>query len=313
MPRTYTYGPVPSRRLGFSLGIDLVPFKTCSFNCIYCQLGTTTNNTIERKEYAPADEVLEEVKDVLKRGDRIDYLTFSGSGEPTLHARLKYLITEVKKLTTLPIAVLTNGSLLFMPDVQVDLLSADVVLPTLSTTNQIIFEKIHRPHPSLTVEKIIQGLIEFRKKYQGKIWLEIMLVKGINDTHIEIEKLKEIVKKIAPDKIHLNTVVRPPSEKYASPLSDQELLKIKNMFGARCEIIATFKETREAVYLHDVYQDILNLIKRRPVTLDDIATTIGLHKNEILKYCDQLQKEKKILVTEHDGQHYYEAMKKEAH
>ncbi|UCG92847.1 MAG: radical SAM protein [candidate division WOR-3 bacterium] len=311
MPGKYTYGPVPSRRLGFSLGIDIVPMKTCSYNCIYCQLGTTTNNTIERKEYTPRDRILQEVKDTVKQSGHIDYLTFSGSGEPTLHAGLGYLITELKKITPIPIAVLTNGSLLFESSVQRDLINADVVVPTLCTTSQEIFQEIHRPHASLTIEKIIQGLIDFRKKYRGKIWLEIMLVKGINDSETDIEKLHEVVEKISPDKIHLNTVVRPPSEKRATPLSYRELEKIRNMLGAKPEIIAPFKETREAVHLHDIHQSILNIIERRPVTLDDIAAMTGLHKNEILKYCDQLQKEKKILVTEHDGHHYYEVIGEE--
>lgn len=311
MPGNYTYGPVPSRRLGFSLGIDIVPFKTCTFNCIYCQLGKTTNNTLERKEYAPRDGVIQEVKDVLTRTARIDYLTFSGSGEPTLHAGIGYLITELKKISAIPVAVLTNGSLIFESSVQRDLANADVVLPTLCTTSQKIFEQIHRPHASLTIEKIIQGLIDFRKKYTGKIWLEIMLLRGINDSQTNIDRLKEVVERIVPDTIHLNTVVRPPSEKHASPLSYEELQKIKNILGAKCEIIAPFKETREAVHLHDIYQSILNIIKRRPVTLDDIAAMTGLHKNEILKYCDQLQKEKKILVTEHNSKHYYEMIGEE--
>jgi len=308
MPGKYTYGPVPSRRLGFSLGIDLIPFKNCSFDCIYCQLGKTTNKTIERKEYFRYEEILREVKDTIEKGGRIDYLTFSGSGEPTLHSRLGHLINELKKITKIPIAVLTNGTLLFMPDVQQDLLEADVVLPTLCTTTQKIFQKINRPYSTLNIEKIIQGQIGFRKKYKGKIWLEIMLVKGINDAQAEINKLNEVVKEIAPDKIHLNTVVRPPSEKYASPLSIEELQRIKNVFGSKCEVIAGFKDKREALYPQDIEKTIMELTKRRPVTLEDISNVTGLHKNEIIKYIDHLQQEKKIALTEHGGQNYYEAI-----
>jgi wyosine [tRNA(Phe)-imidazoG37] synthetase (radical SAM superfamily) len=307
MPDTYTYGPVPSRRLGFSLGIDIVPFKTCSFNCIYCQLGTTTNNTIERNEYAPRDKILQDVKEVLKKTDRIDYCTFSGSGEPTLHAGLGYMIIELKKITSLPIAVLTNGSLLFMPDVQHDCMNADIVLPTLCTTKQAIFKQIHRPHPSLTIEKIIQGLIDFRKMYQGKIWLEIMLVKGINDALSDVHELKSVVEKIAPDRIHLNTVVRPPSENYAKPLSIEELENIRDIFGDKAEIIIPRAEKRTAIPSADVEQTILEVIKRRPVTVDDISIITGLHKQEILKYLDHLRRANKVQSTEHGGHHFYEA------
>jgi len=311
MQDKYTYGPVPSRRLGFSLGIDLIPFKNCSFDCIYCQLGKTTNKTIERKEYLPTEEILKGVKEILKKGDHIDYLTFSGSGEPTLHSRIGYLITELKKMTKIPVAVLTNGSLLFMSDVQKELSDADVVLPTLCATTQEIFKKINRPIPNIAIEKVIRSLISFRKIYKGKIWLEIMLVKGINDSLSEINKLKDDVVKIAPDRIHLNTVVRPPSEKYALPLSTEELQKVKNILGDNAEIIASTKTKREPAYIIDIEKTIFDIIKRRPVTLDDICSVTDLHRNEILKYLDQLQQDKKIKLTKHDSRNYYEAILQE--
>lgn len=311
MQDKYTYGPVPSRRLGFSLGIDLIPFKNCSFDCIYCQLGKTTNKTIERKEYLPTEEILKGVKEILKKGDHIDYLTFSGSGEPTLHSRIGYLITELKKMTKIPVAVLSNGSLLFMSDVQKELSDADVVLPTLCATTQEIFKKINRPIPNITIEKVIRSLISFRKIYKGKIWLEIMLVKDINDSLSEINKLKDDVMKIAPDRIHLNTVVRPPSEKYALSLSTEELQKVKNILGDKAEIIASTKTKREPAYIIDIEKTIFDIIKRRPVTLADICSVTGLHRNEILKYLDQLQQDKKIRLTKHDSRNYYEAILQE--
>jgi len=311
MQDKYTYGPVPSRRLGFSLGIDLIPFKNCSFDCIYCQLGKTTNKTIERKEYLPTEEILKGVKEILKKGNHIDYLTFSGSGEPTLHSRIGYLITELKKMTKIPVAVLTNGSLLFMSDVQKELSDADVVLPTLCATTQEIFKKINRPIPNIAIEKVIRSLISFRKIYKGKIWLEIMLVKGINDSLSEINKLKDDVVKIAPDRIHLNTVVRPPSEKYALPLSTEELQKVKNILGDNAEIIASTKTKRGPAYIIDIEKTIFDIIKRRPVTLDDICSVTDLHRNEILKYLDQLQQDKKIKLTKHDSRNYYEAILQE--
>ena len=308
MQNKYTYGPVPSRRLGFSLGIDLIPFKNCSFDCIYCQLGKTTNRTIERREYLPTEEILKGVKEILKKGDHIDYLTFSGSGEPTLHSRIGYLITELKKMTKIPVAVLTNGSLLYMADVQKELFDADVVLPTLCATTLEIFKKINRPIPDITIEKVIRGLISFRKIYKGKIWLEIMLIKDINDTQQDINKLKEVVEKIAPDRIHLNTVVRPPSEKYALPLSTKELQKVKKILGNDAEIIARTKTKREPAHIIDIEKTIFDIIKRRPVTLDDICSVTGLHRNELIKYLDQLRRDNKIKLTEHNTRNYYEIL-----
>jgi wyosine [tRNA(Phe)-imidazoG37] synthetase (radical SAM superfamily) len=307
MQSKYIYGPVPSRRLGFSLGIDLIPNKNCSFDCIYCQLGRTRNKTIERKEYLPTEEILQGIKDVLKREKNIDYLTFSGSGEPTLHSKIGDLINEVKKITKIPVAVLTNGSLLFIPDVQKQIAGADVVLPTLCTSNQETLKRINRPHSSLRIEKIIQGQISFRKMYQGKIWLEVMLVRGINDVPEEIEKLKAVIEKIAPDKIHLNTVVRPPSEKSAAALSNDELQKIKDFFGKKCAVIAEFKKKGRRSEIADKEAEILSLIKRRPVTLDDIAKSTGLHKNEVVKYLEHLRVQRKIKLAEYEGKNYYEA------
>lgn len=307
MKNRYTYGPVPSRRLGFSLGIDIVPHKYCSFNCIYCQLGKTTKKTIERCEYTPTKDIIQEIQEVIETTNHIDYLTFSGSGEPTLHSKIGFLIERMKKLTDIPVAVLTNGSLLSIPTVQKELLKADVVLPTLCTTAQKIFERINRPFHDIKITDIITGMISFRKIYENKIWLEIMLVKGINDSVSEIQALKEVVNKIQPDKIHLNTVVRPPSEKHALPLSYEELEKVRSMFGSKCEIIADYKKTRESMFRIDLEEAILDMIKRRPVTVDDICNVTHSHRNEILKYLERLREERKIRLTNHNGREYYEA------
>lgn len=307
MQHKYIYGPVPSRRLGFSLGIDLVPFKVCSFNCIYCQLGPTTRQTTERREYSPTDAVLSDVKKVLKKGNHIDYLTFSGSGEPTLHSRIGYIIREVKKSTQIPVAVLTNGSLLYKPSVQKDLLSADVVLPTLCASNESIFRKINRAHRAITIHKIIRGLIKFRKMYRGNIWLELMLVKGINDTQEEIAALRDIIHKIGPDKIHLNTVVRPPSEKYAAPLTQEDLERIRAVLGEKAEIIAETDAKRRSARGEDTEKMILDIVKRRPVTIDDICKIMDLHIQETIKHIEHLIQKKTIKRTIHEGKIFYEA------
>ena len=168
----HVFGPVPSRRLGRSLGIDLVPFKICTYNCIYCQLGPTTNLTLERKEWVPFDKVIEEAREKIRSADGIDYITFSGSGEPTLHSRIGELIREFKRLSSIPVAVLTNGSLLWQKDVQDDLLEADLVIPSLDAPDRGLFRHVNRPHPDLAFDQVVEGLVKFRERYHGRIWLE---------------------------------------------------------------------------------------------------------------------------------------------
>ena len=300
------YGPVPSRRLGFSLGIDIIPAKTCSLDCIYCQLGSTTKKTLQRKEYISWKKVLSQIKDVLTSGLRIDYITFSGSGEPTLNSALGKLITEIKKITSIPVAVLTNSSLLSRKSVREALMKADVVIPSLDAATQEIFNHINRPHPSLKAKKVIAGLKKLRQEFEGSIWLEVMLVKSINDSPSHIQKLKEVIEEIKPDKIQLNTVVRPPSEEFALPLSLKELEKIRDALGANCEIIAEFRKKKQTPLEENLESAILSMIRRRPVTLSDISTSLGRNKNEILKYLNLLLREGKIKLVIHKNLKYYE-------
>jgi len=303
----YVYGPVPSRRLGFSLGIDFIPLKTCSLDCIYCQLGPTTRKTLQRKEYVSWKKILSQIKDVLSSGQRIDYITFSGSGEPTLNSALGKLIREIKKMTSIPVAVLTNSSLLARKSVRDALKTADVVVPSLDAATQEIFIKINRPHPSLKAEKIIAGLKEFRQEFNGSIWLEIMLVKGVNDSPSHIKKLKEIVAEIRPEKVQLNTVVRPPSEEFAHPLGPEELEEIKDILGENCEIIAEFEKKLQIPRAENLEEAILSMIRRRPVTVSDISSSLGKNKSEIKKCLNFLQQEAKIKLVIHKNLKYYES------
>jgi wyosine [tRNA(Phe)-imidazoG37] synthetase (radical SAM superfamily) len=272
-------------------------------------LGKTTCKTLERKDYAPAQEILGEVERVLEEEDRIDYITFSGSGEPTLHSNIGYLIDELKKLTLIPIAVLTNGSLLYVPEVRNDLIHADVVLPTLCAASQDVFEKVNRGHTDLRIESIIQGLIAFRAVFQGQIWLELMFVKGFNDVPDEISRLQKVIEKIKPDIIHLNTVVRPPSEDYAEALSPTDLDRIKQFIGEKAHVIADFHMDARFSKTTDQVALVLSMIKRRPVTLDDLVNVLGLHKNEILKIIGQLDNQGKILLSKHGKKTYYQSTK----
>lgn len=302
----HIYGPVPSRRLGFSLGIDIIPFKICSLNCIYCQLGPTTKKTIHRKEYLSSSEILSQIKKKLSSGQRIDYITFSGSGEPTLNKTLGKLIREIRKITSIPVAVLTNSTLLSQKSTRNALMDADLVVPSLDAATQEIFVKVNRPHSSLKLEEIIEGLRKLRQEFKGTIWLEIMLVKGVNDSPSHIRKLKEAIARIKPDKVQLNTVIRPPAEEFARPLSMRELEKINKVFGKNCEIIAEFSREAQKSTPENLEGAILSLIQRRPVTLADISNSLGKHKNEIIKYLNFLLVEGKIKSVIHKGLKYFE-------
>lgn len=299
------FGPVPSRRLGFSLGVDTIPFKTCSLNCIYCQLGRTINKTIQRKEYIAADDISREIEEVLREGKRIDYITFSGSGEPTLNSEIRRMISRIKELTSIPLAILTNGTLLYRPRIREDLMEADLVIPSLDTVTQEIFEMVNRPHPSLKIEKVITGIDSFSQEFNGKVWLEIMVVKGINDSLEEIEKAAQVIEQMNLEKIQLNTVVRPPAEEFARPLTREDLNNIKTVLGKKCEIIAEFKRATQKAYKRDVEKRILSMVKRRPVTLVDISHSLGLHRNEIIKYVEALEKKHQVKTEVHSGERYY--------
>lgn len=236
----YLYGPVKSRRLGFSLGISVTPYKTCSFDCVYCQLGKTSNLTLERKEYIKISEIIDEFRTWLeeKKGlaTGLEYITLSGSGEPTLSSGLGELIAGIKKLIPLKIAVLTNASLLADSQVRAQLSGADLIVPSLDAVTENLFTRIDRPHPGVRVEEVINGLVALRKEFRGKIWLEVMLVKGVNDDIRHIRKLKEVVERINPDKVQLNSPVRTTSEAGVLPVAKSKLKKIKEILGEKAEI-----------------------------------------------------------------------------
>ena len=302
---SYIYGPVPSWRLGRSLGVDIIPFKTCSFNCIYCETGRTTNLTLERKEYVSKTSVIEELRTFLCKRKNVDYITFSGSGEPTLNSRIGEIISEVKKLTGIPVAVVTNSSLLNREEVRRELQGADVVLPSLDVVSQSLFESLNRPHPSLKIEEIINGLIEFRKEFKNKIWLEVLLVKGINDAPEEIRKLAEVIEKIKPDKVQLNTVVRPPAEEDVFALNQKELRSIQRQLPGKVEIVRKFKKISKGEHIEKLETDIKNLLKRRPCTLSDISSVLRVNSKEVMKNLTILEGQAEIREELHNKKRYY--------
>lgn len=237
----YLYGPVKSRRLGLSLGISLIPYKTCSFDCVYCQLGKTEHVTDQVKEYVPLEEILGELSGWLKGNKRaiekLDYITFSGYGEPTLHAELAQVVARIKTITALPVAVITNASLFKDPAVRKGVMKADVIVPSLDAATPGAFQKIDRPHPSVKLKDVIEGLVSLRREFKGEIWLEVMLVKGMNDSLGHIRKLKALIDAINPDKIQLNSPVRTPAEMDVFPVEKKRLEKIKEILGEKCEIV----------------------------------------------------------------------------
>jgi len=303
----YVFGPVASRRLKRSLGIDLIPYKTCSFDCVYCELGRTTNKTIERTEYISPEKVISDLKEYLAQTTVMpDYITLGGSGEPTLHSRIGVIISEIKKIIPIPVAVLTNSSLIYQDAVKEDMLGADVILPSLDTVTKSLFEYLNRPHPSLRINEIIKGLKDFRKAFTGKIWLEILLCLGVNDSKKEINALKEAIQDINPDKIQLNSVDRPPAEDFVFPAPIEKLTEIQKEFGEKAEIIVGQIFDSPTGALLDGKKRILNLLKRRPCTLIDISKALGIHQNELVKLLDILRKEEKVHHRIYNNQCYYE-------
>ena len=292
----HIFGPVPSRRLGISLGVDIIPYKTCSLDCLYCECGRTTHLTSERQSFFPPQLVLDELKMILPGIPHLDFITFSGSGEPTLNSDLGWLITAIKKISAVPLAVLTNGTLLFREDVRRDLLRADVVLPSLDAATAGGFARINRPGAGLEVERIIAGLEIFRSEYPGKIWLEIFIVKGINDREEEIAALSQAVRRIAPDKIQLNTLDRPPAYSGIESADFKILEKIRGRWrDLPVEIIKRAHHREEIpAFSSNLENSLLNTISRRPLSLDDLAALTSKGENELRQYLDILEKEKKI-------------------
>lgn len=304
----YVFGPVASRRLKRSLGIDLVPYKTCSLDCIYCEVGKTTNLTVERTEYLPTAIILANLTEYLQElPSPPDYITLSGSGEPTLHAQIGTIIKEIKGITSIPVAVLTNGTLLYRDEVKEALLQADVVLPSLDAVSEAMFRSINRPHSSLKIGTIIRGLHEFRRSFGGQVWLEVLLCRGINDDEEEIARLKETINTINPDKVQLNTVDRPPVEDLVFPVDREALTRIQGKIGERAEVVAGSVDATVERMLARGTMRIVELLRRRPGTVDDISRALRLHSNEVERILDTLKTEGKVQPRMFNNRWYYHA------
>ena len=305
--RKYTFGPVPSRRLGLSLGVDVIPKKLCSLDCVYCEVGVTDKRGLARKEYLPASEILAEVKEVIAEYPNLDHITISGSGEPTLNSKIGDIIRGIKQMTKVPVAVLTNGTLLDNSEVRRDLLSADIVSPSLDAVSADVFEKVDRPNPKLRIDAIINGIKTFKQEYKGRMWIEILFVKGMNDHDAEVYKMKKVIDEIQPEKIHLNTVIRPPAYAIAQPVGEERLKEIQKILGDRSEIIGVFKETNNTNEHEIDSQAILSLLKRRAMTVAQMTDSLAMRQNEIITSLNQLHQGRFIKSYVFNGEEYYQA------
>ena len=392
MPHNVIFGPVSSRRLGISLGIDIVPMSLCSFDCVYCELGRTSKKTTKRKDYIPTHKVDEALEEHFKvqSPPHPDYVTFSGSGEPTLHSNVGHFISKVKSLTDAPVAVLTNSSLLPDPQVRRDIIGADLVVPSLDAATKEVFERINRPAPGIDIRDIIEGIRLFAKEFEGRVWLEILFVEGVNDGPSEVKALIEAARLISPTRVQLGTVVRPPSEGDVYPVDSEVLERIASEFRAglgsepeerpegapedRLEgrreaatqsarkrslgdtprnqlegesepaaesrpdrrLRATSEETFEGKpedtrrhrriipvdvipmsrrvgerdYSRHQAERIVAMLRIRPITLDELCDTLGMHRREALKYIDALRRDHKIETKEFEGKIHYSAKKR---
>jgi wyosine [tRNA(Phe)-imidazoG37] synthetase (radical SAM superfamily) len=306
----HIFGPVPSRRLGRSLGVDLTPFKTCSQDCVFCQLGRTTNKTVTREEYVPTGELLDELGEWLKRDGKADHITLSGSGEPTLHSRFGEVLRFVRKNCAIKAVLLTNGSLFHMPEVRRAASQAHIVKVSLSAWDQASYSWVNRPHLDLDFKQLIEGQKAFRHEFKGQIWMEVFLVAGMNSIPSDVAKIAALADLLRPDRIHLNTAVRPPAEDFVAPLSRERLESLTSLFCPKAEVIAEFK-AKQRVEMHAAQEEIYSMLQRRPCTAQEIAKTFSMHPNEVSKYLGKLLRDKRIRAQVMNTLLYYLADRKE--
>jgi wyosine [tRNA(Phe)-imidazoG37] synthetase (radical SAM superfamily) len=303
----YVYGPVHSRRLGRSLGVALVPFKTCTDDCLYCQLGRTTCKTTERREYVPVADLLAEVERKLAHGPAPDLVTLAGSGEPTLHSGIGDLLAQIKRRTSIPVAVLTNGSLLWMTEVQDALAEADLVMPSLDAGDDPAFQRVNRPHPAIGFEKMVEGLIAFRERFRKPVWLEVFLLAGITGRAAEVEGIAAIVKRIRPDRVQLNTVARPPAEESVRAVWPDQMAALTCLFDPPAEVISGEQAaaSQPASSAAGTDRDILALLSRRPCTAQGVSAGLGLHIADTTKRLQSLLERKQISTLRRNGVLFY--------
>jgi wyosine [tRNA(Phe)-imidazoG37] synthetase (radical SAM superfamily) len=307
----YVFGPVPSRRLGVSLGVDLVTHKTCTLDCVYCECGKTTELTFKRKEYVPSDEVKKELIDYFKKNPKPDFVTFSGSGEPCLNIKIGEVLDFIKSNFDVNVCVLTNGTLFSDLELRKELLNADLVMPSLDSADEKSFLKINRPCKDIKINDYIKGLADFKKEFKNRFDLEIFILPGFNDSSEDILKLKNAIHTINPDTVLLNTLDRPGAIKGLRAASQAELMKIKkDLEFENTQIISkSIARKNIASYREDREEAVYGMIFRRPCTIDDLSEILGLHRNDIGKYLDVLVNQGKVEAEELERGVFYKIKK----
>ncbi len=304
----YVFGPVPSRRLGQSLGIDTIPLKTCNWNCVYCQLGRSKPLCNKRLEYIPTDQILSQVESVLEshHPEEIDWVTFVGSGEPTLHSGIGHLIEEVKKMTQIPVAVITNGSLLFLQSVRDSLLPADAILPSVDAGIPELYKKINRPHPDISFEDYVEGLSIFREEYSGQFWLEVMLVKDLNDTQEALKRIAKVIEKIKPEKVHLGLPIRPPAEQWVRPSDEEGIMRAMTILGEVSVIASPLEGKFDLSGDENIVDAIIAIITRHPMSEDQLIRTLNHYpKTQQDKILGALKTSKHARIVERYGKKFW--------
>jgi len=297
----FTYGPVPSRRLGRSLGVSPIPAKTCTYTCVYCQLGRTTDLTSARQNFYRKEDVLDEIL-ANGKNSHFDYVTFVGDGEPTLYRDLGWLIEETKRNLRARTAVITNGSLLFREDVRSDLKHADVVMPTLDAGNEKTFRAVNRPHRSITFNEMLQGLVDFRHEYSGQMWLEVMLVKDVNDSEKELQSIGKAVSSVAPDRVYIVTPIRPPAESWVEPPAPETILMAQELIGKAIPIVGRESGQFDLEGLGDARQAILEIGSRHPLRQDQATEIEGAF--DVSGIVDQMLRNRELIKTVYGGTTY---------
>lgn len=300
----YVFGPVPSRRLGISLGVSPIPEKTCNYSCIYCQLGRTTQMTNQRKSYVDVDRIIEEIKSLIESNVEFDVVSVVGEGEPTLNVDLGRIIHEIHKITSKPVAVITNGSLLYREEVRQGLMEADIVLPSFDAYDEESFKRINRPHGSLSFDKVFDGIVEFSKVFTGQLWLEIMIIKNINDSMDAIEKFKGLISKINYDRLYINTPMRPPAEEDALPLSHDDIKKVMDVLGG------ISIDYLESIGFYSVIEDDMEALKsilsRHPMTQQEVSDFLTIRKcGDIIGFLKRLEEDEYTQIIEYMGYKTY--------
>ena len=305
----YVFGPVSSKRLGQSLGVDLLPPKSCSWNCVYCQLGKTRKLVTERQEFFPRKEILAEILEALTVNKGLDWITFVGSGETMLYKGIGWLIAEVKKLTTTPVAVITNGSLLYLPEVREELLQADAVLPSLNAGSEALHDEIDRPAPGLTFHNHVDGLVAFRKVYKGKLWIEVMLLGGINDSDEALRDLATVLKKIDPDMVHLILPTRPAPEQEVHLPTEERIERAIAILSEAATVVNPLKGSMDLRNAPDLLEAVTAIISRHPVQQRELQKAIADCFPEEGEKAEQIMIEMfatgRFKLVEHNGEPYW--------